>query len=127
MTKHLIILFIFTFCTLQLMGNNTIPKNNESHTIIHEEINFELSDSFSKGLLKDVYYYSNENYLKIESLSEMISVQLLNETGNIELQLPIKSYKLVLSLNDYLPGKYEVNLLFEDGSTLESAELILKN
>jgi hypothetical protein len=97
--------FILLLAFTAAFANNTEPKPSADNNV--EEI---------VAVEKDV----KDNTLKFTLQKEVFFVQIINPEGKLELQLPVMSSYVVIDLDDYQTGDYQINFLFENEELVSS-------
>ena len=120
------LLMIITLATLSfatsLSANNiTNPAADKNSVIKNQDVELSLDGATASEELLQVNY--SNNYISLETKNEIAFLQVVNEEGEIEYQLPIGSKNLNLSSEDFTRGVYKVNLLFNDGSEFVTTTL----
>ena len=120
------LLMIITLATLSfatsLSANNiTNPAADKNSVIKNQDVELSLDGATASEELLKVNY--SNNYISLETKNEIAFLQVVNEEGEIEYQLPIGSKNLNLSSEDFTRGVYKVNLLFNDGSEFVTTTL----
>jgi hypothetical protein len=114
--KNLILtIAFFSFSLVSAFANN----NPEDFTI--EEISFEMNSAEMSHYDINVSYDTQDGSLDITTGKTIEFVQILDAAGNLEYQLPLFSQNLVLDLDDFVQGDYQVNFLFENDQIVSSS------
>jgi len=107
--------------TTSLSANNiTNPVADKTSVIKNQDVELSIGVEASEDLIN--IDYSN-NYISLETKNEIAFLQVVNQEGEIEYQLPIGSNNLNLSSEDFTSGVYTVNLLFDNGSEFVTTTL----
>ena len=119
------LLMIFMIATLStttsLSANNiTNPVADKTSVIKNQDVELSVGVEASEDIIN--IDYSN-NYISLETKNEIAFLQVVNQEGEIEYQLPIGSNNLNLSSEDFAKGVYTVNLLFDNGSEFVTTTL----
>ncbi len=118
--KNLIcILVIISLSSLSAMAsNNPLPAEN-LFTI--EAISFEMNmDQMNQHNL-DIQFNETDNTLIINAANEINFVQVLKANGELEYQIPLFSKQIVLDLNDFDKGSFNLNLLMGQDNVVSSS------
>jgi hypothetical protein len=114
--KNLILtIAFFSFTVVSAFANNN-PTN-----VIIEEISFEMNKEEMTQYDINVSYDLQQGSLSIATGKSIQFVQVLDADGNLEYQLPLFSDNLVLDLDDFAQGEYQVNFLFENDQIVSSS------
>ena len=114
--KNLILtIAFFSFSLVTAFANNN-PTN-----VIIEEISFEMNKEEMTQYDINVSYDLQQGSLSIATGKSIQFVQVLDADGNLEYQLPLFSDNLVLDLDDFNQGEYQVNFLFENDQIVSSS------
>lgn len=120
------LLMIFTLATLSfttsMSANNIVnPVADKSSVIKNHDVQLSLDEATASEDFISIDY-SNSN-ISLETKNEIAFLQVVNQKGEIEFQLPIGSKNLNLSSEDFTKGVYTVNLLFKDGGNFVTTTL----
>jgi len=120
------LLMIITLATLSittsLSANNiTNPVADKATMIKNSDVELSLDEATASEELLSVNY--SNNYISLETKNEIAFLQVVNQEGEIEYQLPIGSKNLNLSSEDFTKGVYTVNLLFDNGNEFVTTTL----
>ena len=120
------LLMIITLATLSittsLSANNiTNPVADKATMIKNSDVELSLDEATASEELLSVNY--SNNYISLETKNEIAFLQVVNQEGEIEYQLPIGSNNLNLSTEDFNKGVYTVNLLFDNGNEFVTTTL----
>ena len=118
--KNLIcILVVISLSSLSAMAsNNPLPAEN-LFTI--EAISFEMNmDQMNQHNL-DILFNETDNTLIINAANEINFVQVLKANGELEYQIPLFSKQIVLDLNDFDKGSFNLNLLMGQDNVVSSS------
>lgn len=58
-------------------------------------------------------YNESNDYFSLKTFKKISYIQVYNESGELEYQLPINNSTLHFPLDDYEPGNYEIRILFD--------------
>ncbi len=120
------LLMIITLATLSittsLSANNiTNPVADKNSVIKNHDVELSLNGAAASEDFISIDY--SKNYISLETKNEIAFLQVVNQEGEIEYQLPIGSNNLNLSSEDFTKGVYTVNLLFDNGSEFVTTTL----
>ncbi len=73
-----------------------------------------------------VNFDENKKKLVFESLENMTNVQVLDQNGILEFQIPILSKSVVLDINDFSIGNYQLNFLMNNDKVIPTSFSKLK-
>jgi len=116
--KNLILTIAIITLALSTSLANTNPLDNTGDL---ETISFEMNDADKIEFSINVSYDLQQESLMIETGEEVSFIQVLNNDGVLQYQLPVFSETVVLDLNDFETGDYSLNLLFENDSMVSSS------
>lgn len=108
-----IFLLTFSMSIGMTSTNPVIDSDNEKHSI-----NFKLKADY--GDLVSVEFDKEENALSFTTLEEMSFVQVLRDDGTLEFQLPLFSNEVIVDLDDFISGNYQVNLVLQGEEMISS-------
>jgi hypothetical protein len=113
--KNLILTIAFFSFTL-----GSAFANNDPSDFIIDAISFEMDKAEMSQYDINVSYDLQQGSLNIATGATIEFVQVLDAEGNLEYQLPLFSDNLVLDLDDFNQGDYQVNFLFENDQIVSS-------
>lgn len=124
---------IFTIFALMLTFSfyasaNTGTPNTGDSEIIFENVDVQYvveSTTEAHEIVSATYNQSNE-FFNITTEKTINFVQILDENGELEYQLPVGSKKLNIAMLDFEKGKHKINLLLEGGDIFVATELVKK-
>lgn len=126
--KKLLTIFAFLF-TFSFAANATTVKPVEGDgEIIFENVDVAyIVDSAEEAdqILSATYNQSND-FFNITTVKTITFVQILDENGDLEYQLPVGAKKLNIAMPDFTKGKHKINLLLEGGDVYVATELVKK-
>lgn len=129
--KNVITLFIIMLgLSISASANNTnpvTPVKGESE-IIFENVDVQyLVESADEAVeIVSATYNQTNDYFNITTKKIIQFVQILDENGELEYQLPIGAKKLNIAMPDFTKGKHKINLLLEGGDIFVATELVKK-
>lgn len=113
---------ILTFAIITTVLNTSVANTNPvKKTADLETISFEMYDAEKIEFSINVSYDLQQESLMIETGEEVSFIQVLNNDGVLQYQLPVFSETVVLDLNDFEKGDYNLNLLFENENMVSSS------
>ena len=120
------LLMIITLATLSLTtslsaNNITNPVADKNSVIKNQDVELSIVGAEASEDFVNIDY--SNNYISLETKNEIAFLQVVNQEGEIEYQLPIGSNNLNLSSEDFTKGVYTVNLLFDNGSEFVTTTL----
>lgn len=126
--KKLLTIFAFLL-TFSFAANATTGNPVEGDgEIIFENVDVAyIVDSAEEAdqILSATYNQSND-FFNITTTKTITFVQILDENGNLEYQLPVGAKKLNIAMPDFTKGKHKINLLLEGGDVYVATELVKK-
>ncbi len=130
--KTLVLILAVTFGSTMVNNDNNSPKNNKPAkkamnispltdvlTII-DEINFQMDRSDADSYLNNVIYNTVNENLTISANTNITFLQLINEHGILDFQLPVFAETVTIDLNDLNSGKWNLQIMVE-GDTVVPA------
>jgi hypothetical protein len=101
---------------IKKMEVNTSPLTTVM-TII-EEINFQMQKTDVDDFLDNVIYNTVNENLSIVTNRPMTFLQLLDEEGNIDFQLPVFSESITIDLKDLQKGNWTLQFVIDNDTTV---------
>lgn len=117
----LIIIAALSFTTSLSANNITEPVADKNYVIKNQDVELTMDNSVAVESVVNVDY--KNSFISIETKNEIAFLQVVNQDGEIEYQLPIGSTNLNLSSEDFTQGVYKLNLLLDDGSEFVTTTL----
>ena len=114
--KNLFAIVFFIAFSFNIGMTSTNPVTNgdyEKHLI-----KFKLNANY--GDMVSVEFIEEENALSFSTTNHMSFVQIMNEDGELEFQLPVFSNDVILDLDDFNSGKFQINLLLVNDEMISS-------
>jgi len=127
--KTLLTIISLIIFSLSLSANTTLPTNGgDDSEVVFENIDVQLSvlEADQSEMIVSATYNQSNDFFNITTEKTINFLQVLNEEGELEYQLPIGSNKLNIAMPDFVKGTYKVNLLMEGGDVFVSTELVKK-
>jgi len=127
--KNLLTIISLLIFSLSVTANTTIPTTGgDDSEVVFENIDVQLSvlSSSDSDMIVSATYNQTNDFFNITTEQTINFLQVLNEEGELEYQLPIGSNKLNIAMPDFVKGTYKVNLLMEGGDVFVSTELVKK-
>lgn len=121
-----IITFILAF-SFNANATTVNPVDGEAE-ILFENMDIQYlveSSEEAEEILSATYNQSND-FFNITTVKMITFVQILDENGELEYQLPVGSKKLNIAMPDFTKGKHKINLLLEGGDVYVATELVKK-
>jgi len=121
-------LFISLFVSLNASAEGVFPTprigENETLTLFtNSEFEFNLINHAQMYLFTSIQYNNRKERLSFETKLPILLIQIYNEVGDLELQLPVGSDVVHLSKNLFNSGEYNMKFLFEGEKDFQSTEL----
>lgn len=110
--KNLIATFFIALFSLTIATANNNPKENSGVTT------FKVEESHAASV--SAIINTTDNTVSLTSLLEVNFIQVLNEAGKLEFQLPMFSKDVTIDLDDFAKGNYQVNLLLANDEIISS-------
>jgi len=114
--KKFILLSTFLF-TSHLAFSNNEPVFSEA-TFEIKEIGFKMSALDYDVYATDISYDIKNSTINFNTNSEVSFLQILDEDGQLQYQLPVFSKSIILDLEDFENGNYKLNLLMNNKSVV---------
>jgi len=105
---------------------NATPPNpyHENHIIIeNKEIVFSIDDSSNEKLFISSKFSSGTKTIHLETTDIIGFLQLMNDDGDIEYQLPVSSKNIHMDISEFTKGTYRLNLLVQSTNKYISTEI----
>lgn len=124
--KSLVIILAITFSTTSASLDYNTPKTNNpvkketnisplnSILTIIEEINFQMDKSDVDSYLDNVIYNTVNENLSIVANRNITFLQLINEDGKIDFQLPVFAETVTIDLNDLNRGNWTLQIMIDN-------------
>lgn len=126
--KKLLTIFAFLISFSFAANATTVNPVEGDGEIIFENVDVAyIVDSAEEAdqILSATYNQSND-FFNITTTKTITFVQILDENGNLEYQLPVGAKKLNIAMPDFTKGKHKINLLLEGGDMYVATELVKK-
>ena len=126
MKKLFAILFSVISMTMSASAVTTFPSIDDSHIVIeNSEVSFTIKGDLSQEI--STSFDEQKEFFTIETQSTINFLQVVNEQGEVEYQLPIGGKVLKLAITDFDKGTFQINLLVEGENNFITTELVKKN
>ncbi len=113
----------FMFLSFTVAANNVDPVSNTTVLLEEEGVTFVVEASLNSAF-KSINYSDNSFNLQTEDVIQF--VQLINNKGEVEFQMPIGSSSVHLSLENFEAGDYSFNLLLSGSEEFTTTTLSIK-
>ncbi len=119
--------FVLLFITVNSFAFSGDPVK-EISTVVFEssDIDLRVMDLENRDAIVNAIYNKNNEFFTLETMKSIKYVQILNEKGELEYQIPVDSNFLNISMEDFTKGAYAVNLLFEGKEDYFVTKLVKK-
>lgn len=126
--KNVITLFVLILSfSASTFANTTNPVTGDSEIIFENmDVQYIVESSLEADEIVSATYNQTNDYFNITTEKTINFVQILNENGELEYQLPVGSKKLNIAMPDFTKGKHKINLLLEGGDIFVATELVKK-
>lgn len=114
--KNFILLSIFLF-TSRLAFSNNEPVVSEA-TFEIKEIGLKMSAQTYNVYVTEISYDVSNSTINFNTNSDVSFLQILDEDGQLQYQLPVFSKSIILDLEDFENGNYKLNLLMNNKSVI---------
>lgn len=119
------ILSLVLSLTISATANTTNPTIDDDRIVLdNADISLTIKDNLSQEIT--TFFDQNEDFFTIETESTINFLQVVNDKGEVEYQLPIGGNVLKLALADFDRGTFQVNLLVKGENKFISTELVKK-
>lgn len=119
-------MLVFSFSFHTAYANIVLPAEVEGVTILKTETMSFLVKTGSKEYFEKIQFNEENNYLSLKTLKKVDLIQIFNETGALEFQLPIQGNQIHISMDDFAKGNYDINLKFENEDTFVTSQMVKK-
>lgn len=128
--KTLILLLAVTFGSTVVKNDNNSPLNTKpvkkalnispltDELTIIEEINFQMDKSDADTYLNNVIYNTTNENLTIAANRNITFLQLINEQGVIDFQLPVFAETVTIDLNDLNEGNWNLQIMVDSDTII---------
>lgn len=126
--KNLLTIFtIILAFAISATANTVNPTEGESEILFENmDIQYLVESSEEADQIFSATYNQSNDYFNITTVKVITFVQILDENGDLEYQLPVGSKKLNIAMPDFTKGKHKINLLLEGGDVYVATELVKK-
>lgn len=122
--KNIILISTLVLTSLSISFANTTP---EEKTTLLESSSINVSvDTKNLDLFSIATLTKDNNNLDFETKQEVQFVQVYNDQGIIEFQLPVSSKKIRINKNLFTSGEYKLGFKVEGHNGLYMAQVSLK-
>jgi len=117
--KNLILtIAICSISIINVFANNEPAPVKTVFTI--DAISFEMDATVKTAHNMEIIFSKEENTLALTSATEVNFIQVLNNDGSLEYQLPVFSKEIVIDLDDFNQGDYQMNLIVKKDEIISS-------
>lgn len=109
-----------TLFVLVLSLNSALSSTNPVLGGDEKKVKLNVQFSANYGDVVSVALDEKDNALSFSTVNEMSFVQVLDEQGKLEFQLPVFSNDVIIDLDDFEVGKFQINLLMSDDQMISS-------
>jgi len=114
----------FAFSANATTGN---PVDGDGEIIFENvDVTYMVSSADEAEQILSATYNQSNDFFNITTTKTITFVQILDENGDLEYQLPVGSKKLNIAMPDFTKGKHKINLLLEGGDIYVATELVKK-
>ncbi len=117
--KNIITPFVALILTASTVFASTTPEVIISNNYI-EVINLGAEDFFTAA------EFNSKDNLAFTTTKEITLVQIYNEDGDMEFQLPVRSKDIEISMNLFAFGEYKLGFIFEGQSDIHFTQVKIK-
>ncbi len=106
-------------------SSNDLPTTESaySYLIKNNEVAFSVQSIEDENQFINTTFSTKNKTIFLETEKEISFIQVLNDKGELEYQLPIAASKLHIDMNDFTSGVYALNILLEGNDEYISTEL----
>lgn len=104
--KNIITIFAATILTTAAMATTT-PE------VIVTDTEIEIVDAVSESLFLEASFNAENKNLSFQTKSDISFVQIINEEGVMEFQLPVDSNNVQINKNLFNEGNYKLGFIFK--------------
>lgn len=106
-------------------SSNDLPTTESaySYLIKNSEVAFSVQSIDDENQFINTTFSTKNKTIFLETEKEISFIQVLNDKGELEYQLPIAASKLHIDMNDFISGVYALNILLEGNDEYISTEL----
>jgi len=104
-------LFILLF-PLAMIGNNKPVFTETGVKLSVSNFNIEFTNSYEEIL--ELSFLEGDGSLEFKTTSPVNFIQILNDKGELELQMPISSSFINIAVQNFERGGYNINVLLEN-------------
>jgi len=127
MKNVITLLIIILGFSLSAIANTINPVDGESEIIFENmDVQYIVDSADEADEIVSATYNQSNDYFNITTKKTINFVQILDENGKLEYQLPVGSKKLNIAMPDFTKGKHKINLLLEGGDIFVATELVKK-
>lgn len=120
--KNLIcILVIISLSSLSALATNNPTTPPSSFTI--EAIGFEMDQNLKDQYGIEVIYDMEDDQLTLRAGTDIDFIEIYKTTGELEYKLPIFSKEIIIDMNDFKIGAFDMNLMV-NSDTITSSFLV---
>jgi len=115
--KKLILSFVFVLATISIsIANNNPTKSVKLVETSEVSVSVELDEL--SAFFKSASYDSDGEQLEYMTFEDITFVQIYNQAGDLEFQLPVQSTKVKIGKSLFGKGEYKVGFLIDGKSTI---------
>ena len=115
MKNLLLTIALFAITHTTYASNEPIPT---SAVFTIEAIDFKISNAAKDAHSIEVIFNEQNGNLEFSSVKEVLFLQVYNEEGTLEYQLPVFSNGVTIDLDDFTQGKYQLNIMLENDTVV---------
>jgi hypothetical protein len=99
----------------------TIFATSTPMTVLSNEVEVE-----SINIIKSSFYDADQENLVFTTVEDISIIQIYNEEGTLEFQLPVKSNQVKINKNLFGEGSYQLGFLIEGDSQVHLSKVNIK-
>ncbi len=123
--KNLILILGLLFsCSLVASANNI--EKGKIKILDKSEIVVSVSSDFDLSFITMSRYNTDSNKLEFQFATEVKTIQVFNEIGELEMILPIDSKDLSLGMSLFNQGSYKIGFVVENDNEIKYTDLLIR-
>lgn len=119
--------FLFIFCFAVLSASATDPVKKKKEILKNSDFSLNVHSAETSALIMSSSYNLATDKLSLTLKKEVSFIEVVNNNGEVEFQLPVDASRIHLSLAQFEKGSYSINLLAYDKSNVISMDLNKSN
>lgn len=116
------VLLVLMVAAISVSASNN-PISGPNAILLTNSVEISYSENSLKDMIIDTDYNEETKKLSVTTAREISFLQVLNQDGEIEYQLPIGTDVIYLNFDQFDLGEYKLNLLIEGGQDFLSLDM----